>query len=214
MQIELNVGSLKVFQKVESAAKDTTPLMKQIGALNVEASQNAFNDQKFGKYEWPERYPFQRGAKLNVAGALSDFNAGKKNPKPNRFEARPALMDTGHLQKSISFQVLNSTTEETGTAMPYASLHQQGGTSTQPITNTAKEGIIDWLWTPSSRKGPFITWKFRKGRAEYASKLGPLLFKGELRTKVSKRPFIGMTDELMSNIINATIRYFQKAAGK
>lgn len=212
MQIELNVGSLKVFEKIETAAKDTTPLMKQIGALNVEASQNAFNEQKFGKFKWPERYPNQRAPKLNVAGALSDFNAGKKNPKPIRFEDRPALMDTGHLQQSITFQVLNSTTEETGTTKPYANLHQQGGKSTQPVTNTAKEGIADWLWTPSTSKGPIFLRKFRKGRAEYAKHLVPLLFKSSLVTNVNKRPFIGMTDELMNNIIQTIIRYFSKPA--
>lgn len=210
MQIELNVGSLRVFGQIEAAAKDTTPLMKQIGALNVEASQKAFEEQKFGRFTWPERYPNQGGSKLNVAGALSDFNAGKKNPKPSRFEARPALLDTGHLQKSITYEVPNSTTEITGTAMHYANLHQHGGVSIQPITSTAKEGIKDWLFIPSSRKGPFVTWKYRKGREQYGNRLGALLFKSDLRTNVNKRPFIGMTEELFNNIMQTIIRYFSK----
>lgn len=208
--ITINAGSLKVLQKLEDAAKDTTPLMKQLGALNVEASQNAFDEQKLGKTLWQPRYPGMRPPFLNIAGALQDFNAGKKAPKPNRFQDRPALIDEGMrggLKGSISFQVVNPTTEVTGSAKPYASLQHGGGRTSILITKQAKASIADWLWT---KKG-----KSRKGREGYESKLGPLTLPGRdsLEQKVIARPFIGITDELVGDFTSAIMNYFQKKAG-
>lgn len=180
------------------------PLLKVWGLMGVSASQKAFTDQKFGDKAWPARYPNQSTPKLNIAGTLADFNAGRSSPKPNRFQDRPALFDEGYrggLVGSLSSEVVSDTAVEWGTTKPYAALHQTGGQSTQPVTQGAKERISAWLFQKNGN--------VRKGRKPFVGKLWKLLGKTELTTKVHERPFVGIHSELASDMVKASEAFME-----
>ena len=121
--------------------------LNQVGLIQVADAQKHFVQQSFGGIPWPERYPNQNGAKLNVAGALSDAAAGMNAPKARRFDSRPAAMDTGILKNSISYTIgIGSNPSVTvGTTAPNAQITQEGGTSIQVITDAMRTTINGWL---------------------------------------------------------------------
>ena len=51
-------------------------VLKQIGAFLLGRAQAAFTDQRFDGKAWAERYPRQRPPRLNVAGAIQDWDRG------------------------------------------------------------------------------------------------------------------------------------------
>ena len=158
--------------------------LKQIGAVMVAESQQAFKAQKFGKESWEPR------AVPNVYGIVADFHAGKKKPPARRFEDRPVLRDTGRLAASISFSVVSSRTVEVGSNLSYAAtLHRGGKIESKPITKSVQETLAKWL------KGAGKAWK---------GKLGFLLnpkFTGEtLKGRVVARPFMGITKATIADV--------------
>ncbi len=159
--------------------------LKQIGALLVSQAQRAFVEQRLGEMEWPERYPEDEEPFVNVAGLISDFNRGVSAPPSRRFERRPAGTDTGALAGSISFAVRGGQVAA-GSNLPYASHHQWGGLSSQPVTDGAKRLLEAWLDTPEG--------------APFREKLTPFLDANELNTEVVQRPFLGITDEIEGDI--------------
>ena len=152
--------------------KRTKQILTAIGAYLTARSQAAFKDQSFGGVAWPERHV------PNIAGIVSDLNAGATNPKRRRFVPRPALVDTGALRRSISWQVQGSSVV-VGTALPYASVHQVGGvTKPIPLTFQGKVGLIDLLHRkPKLRES--LGFLFQR----------PIVF-----SKVPARPFVGLQD--------------------
>ena len=195
-------GNLK---KLQTALDNPTPLLEAWGKMGVAASGKAFVDQKFGEDAWPERYPGQADPKLNVAGALSDFNAGRAKPKPNRFQDRPALVDEGFrggLWGSISYQTTSSDTVEWGTVKPYGTTMQYGGKTVIRLSQSAVDRARAWLFTP--------TGKTRKGRDGYAEKLWHALRTKIHSQSVLPRPFVGIHDELKSDMLKAGELFLQK----
>lgn len=157
--------------------------LKQIGAMMVAESQDAFKAQKFGKTAWKPR------AVPNVYGLIADFAGGAKQPKPRRFESRPALRDTGRLASSINFRVSGKVVE-VGSNLPYAgTMHAGGSTTSETITKAVQEAIHRWLKNSGSR------WKTR---------LGWLLNKkftgAKLEGKVPARPFVGVTRQTIADV--------------
>ena len=96
-------GSSLFLRKVLAAMRGSPSfqkrIMKGLGALALGYAQSAFDKQSLGADLWKERYPKQTGAKVNIAGIVADFIAGK-NPPNRRFEARPAGIDEGKLKRS------------------------------------------------------------------------------------------------------------------
>jgi len=179
-------------------------LMKQWGALLVETSQRAFVDQRLGDDEWPPRYPNMEPPFINIAGALSDFNAGKSKPKNNRFNERPALVDqglAGGIWGSITFAASKNEVE-VGTNKPYGKIHQEGGESDIAVTDEGYRKGYDWLFT--DRIGTAV-----KGREGYIKKLWPALSRRFLHQNVAKRPFLGVTAEAGQDLVKATQEYFE-----
>jgi phage gpG-like protein len=150
--------------------------MRAAGALLVGKAQRSFRAQRRGRVQWPER-----GAP-NVAGILSDMNAGREPPS-RRFEARPALIDTGNLRRSIHFIVSGPDRITLIASATYASQHERGGTSTQPVTRAAIRNLTDFL----------------RRRRDLRPRLGFLfnLYRtGQpLRTNIPRRPFLMPTAE-------------------
>lgn len=136
MSASYDVGS-RVRGIAALLAKPET-LLKQFGTLVALRAQRAFKDQRRGSFVWKER------AVPNVPGILSDIRRGK-NPPARRFEARPAVVDTGHLAGSIAFRVTGAKTVEVGTVVPYASTQQYGGEVDIPIDMDLKLKIRAFL---------------------------------------------------------------------
>lgn len=164
-------------KKMTDGSKEKRAMLQAAGTILVSRTQRAFNQQKRGRFEWSARQI------PNVAGLLRDFEQGAKAPKPRRFEARPALVDSGFLKGSISFRVVNNKAVEYGSTAPYASNQNRGLESSITITDKAKAGIRQWL---NSRQG-----------AEWVRDLSFLTRPDaqELRITPAARPFIMITED-------------------
>ena len=176
-------------------------LLEGIGALMVGVSQRAFDEQQYGDTPWPQRYPNQNPPFLNVAGAIADFAGGRNAPKARRFNPRPALRDTSNLMHSIAYEVQGRDTVEVGTPVPYASIHQFGGVSRQPVDKGTKKRIAKWLLKDEGKP--------------YRDKLLPAL-KPNLTmwdTEVNRRPFLGVTEQLADDIREAVVTHLEEGLG-
>lgn len=163
-------------------------VLRRWGAILSAESQAAFQKQGFDGRGWPELYKgVKRGRFLNIAGALSDFSLGKKQPKFNRYQDRPALQDTNTLGRSISANLLDDNNLEIGSNLSYAGLHQSGGESRQEISNLAKEGIARFLFGV-------------KGQRWVKEKLTPLV------TGKGNRPFSKSKYRSMKNAARQFVR--------
>jgi phage gpG-like protein len=161
------------------------PALKGIGAMMVSESQRAFTEQKFGEDEWRPR------AVPNIAGIISDFHAGKREPPKRRFEDRPALVDTGALKgpAGIVFKVMGNVVVVGSNRPGVGTLHKGGKVESLPITASVQELLGKWL----AGKG-----------SKWADKLGFLLnekWTGKTRKmKVPKRPIVGLTEQTIEDI--------------
>jgi len=199
-------------------------LMKWIGALGVASSQKAFREQALGDIQWEPRYPGQESPKLNIAGALMDWKAGRKAPKPNRFQDRPALIDEGMrggIQGSLTFTVTGPLSVTWGSGKPYAERQHKGGVTVIAYDDATRKRISEWLYTrpPQKRKatkGKLRTNKVQAGfgntyqRGDYEKHVAPLIYSSEWKQRIIARPFVGITDELAGDIQSAIKLYFKK----
>ena len=172
------------------------PLLNAIGALLLETTDRAFEEERFGTIPWPERYPGQNSPFINIAGALRDLSTGPRI-KARRFNRRPALVDTGRLRGSFRFQVTSDDTVTAGTTVEYAPNHHIPLPSTQPVTEQAKQNLREVIQ--------------REGRGPRRGALKKLLFllkEDSLTTEPAWRPMIGTTDETESDIAELIQEYF------
>lgn len=167
-------------QRWERNLANPEAALRAIGAIGVSGAQRAFRDQGFAGKPWRER------AAPNVFGILADFAQGKKSPPKRRFERRPALRDTGALARSIVFRITGPDTVEWGSPMPYAAVHQKGGTAESVrITETLQEALGDWLKRRPKDLQKRLGWL-----------LSPKLVGKTLKQRVPARPFLGISDEM------------------
>jgi phage gpG-like protein len=169
--------------------------LKQIGAMMVAESQQAFRRQRLTKKRWPAR------ARINVFGIISDFAMGRKKPPGRRFDRRPALVDTGRLRASIAFRAVGSKIVEVGTNLPYAAAHQKGGeVESEQITEDVQKALYSWL---------------RGAGKQHKKKLGWLLnkkFRGtRLSMRVPQRKFVGVTDRTRRDVKKIVGVYIMEA---
>ncbi len=218
-QIEKLRGQLK---DPSAPLANGKPLMKQIGILGVAASQKAFRLQALGDIKWEPRYPSQRRPKFNIAGALMDWKSGRANPKPNRFQDRPALFDTGSMKNKLTYMVSGALGVKWGTPQQYASLHQEGGEVSIGYDDATAKRISEWLYKKAPLKGKMFTGVLRTNkvktglsgttsRNDYAKHVRPLIKARVWEQNIIARPFVGVTLELELDI-NRTIKaFFEKA---
>lgn len=176
---------------IRGALADKRDLLEQVGALMEEESQQAFQRQRFGDFAWEPRYPNQSDPFINVAGALSDFAKGGNQPKSRRFQRRPALRDTGQLQRSIRSRVRSNDSVEVGTNVEYAPFHQFGLVSVQKVDQATKKRIAKWLLTDRGvQYRPHLTFLTNPNT-------------NTLDTETVQRPFLGVTPALEADIATA-----------
>ncbi len=192
-------------------------IMVGLGSLALAYAQNAFNRQALGTEIWPERYPKQTGAKVNIAGIISDFKNGKKNPPDRRFQARPAGIDTGMLLRSLTPAKAMMTTGfsvTVGSVMENASAVQFGGESKIPITKSITELLAAAMRTSRGRikKAKKVSQPITAKDAGL-QRLGfifGLFKKGKpLVTKSAPRPYLGVTNELEDKMILFIVDTFE-----
>lgn len=146
--------------RLREALRDPSDLTKQIGAMGVGSAQRAFKDQALGDLKWPARYEGMSPPFLNIAGAIQDFNAGRKKPKPNRFVDRPALIDEGMrggMMGTLTFRAKSPFISEWGSDKPYALQHQQGLQSEVRVTEQGYRLGQAWLMSPEKAVRPLNT---------------------------------------------------------
>ena len=195
----INPNETNPFVRIRGALKDTRPILTAIGAILEAGAQQAFDEQRFGSFRWPGRYPNQSEPFISIAGAVGDFNEGSIAPKGRRFDRRPALRDRGILVGSIRSQVTSEATVEVGSTVPYAATHQWGLASTQKFTSAGRKRMARWLLT-------------KKGKP-YMKKLVPLLHHESLDTEVVQRPFLGVTPQMEDDIQATVESMIAEAAG-
>lgn len=164
--------------------QNSAKALNAIGIMMVSESQRAFQEQRFGNDAWqPRSVP-------NIFGLLQDFADGRDEPKPRRFDARPALEDTGRLRMSIAHRVLNKSTVEVGSNLPYAQVHHAGGeTKSVKITQDLQDRLWKWL---------------KSQGVDLRVRLGWLLNKkwrgSSLDGKVPRRPIVGLTKQTIDDV--------------
>lgn len=232
MQLKLDLAKvLKQINLLRAQLKDPNKpllsgktLMKWIGAIGIASSQKAFREQALGDIKWEPRYPGQEEPKFNIAGALMDWKSGRANPKPNRFQDRPALIDEGMrggIQGSLTFSVTGPLSVSWGSGKPYAEKHQKGGTTAIGYDDATRQRISEWLYkTPPQRrkvtKGILKQNKVNAGygktfqRSDYAKHVKPLLAATVWKQRIIARPFVGIPDQLEKDIESAIQMYFRK----
>lgn len=158
--------------------------LRQIGALMVAESQQAFREQKHAGKAWDPR------GKVNVFGIIADFYEGRQ-PPARRFERRPVLKDTGRLSASIAFQVLSGgQVVEVGTVLPYAAVHQHGGAvESRPINETVRSVLNEFLKGNGKKWRKQLGWLLNK---KFAGKT--------IKGKVPARPFVGITKQTIDDV--------------
>lgn len=177
---------MATLEQLRRLVDDPEPILDAMGLVAVSVSRNAFAEQSWDGKAWARRYPWQSAPKLNVAGALADFAEGRSAPLNRRFQDSPAGIDRGSLRDSLSHEVDAGAREpwvEVGSVLPYATVQNRGGESTQPVTDQAKRKIAAWIATDRGKP--------------YAEKLAPLLEEMEHTTQVIGRRFIGVNRRLV-----------------
>lgn len=208
-----------VLERIEEMLAEPRDLLNLIGARLQSDSQKAFRDQRLGDFLWPERYPSQEEPFVNIAAVVNEGNRGFSKPTSKVFDRRPALKFSGDLSQSVAFAIVGQDTVEVGTTKEYGSVHQWGGTSSQPVKPSAKKMIAQFLGEEPDGKGG---WRKKKRlgsrqqeqREKYWFKLFPLLSSDVLETKVNQRPFVGITDDTERWIIKKIEKYSKAEAQK
>jgi phage gpG-like protein len=193
-------------------------LMKGLGAEALAYSQQAFDRQALGSQIWSPRYPKQTGAKVNIAGIVADFLAGKRNPPERRFVDRPAGLDTGALKRSLTPAKALKTegfAVTVGSVQQNASAVQFGGRSEQKITKSVVELLADFM--RKSRKRIKKARKVSQPITAKDSAIQQLEFlfgfakKGKsLVTNSGARPYLGVPNELEDKMINIIVERFEE----
>lgn len=134
---DLEEGS--VVEAVGDLLDNPRRLLNLIGLVGVAYAQQSFEDQRLADKPWAPRM------NPNIPGIINDVNAGR-DPRPQRFTDRPALIDTGNLRASIAHEVVSDEEVDVGSALPYAEVHQIGGTSEVPeLTDEGKAKLWQWM---------------------------------------------------------------------
>jgi phage gpG-like protein len=200
MVTTITVTSGEDLRELRSRAADSQVIGRIVARVLESLSQRSFLEQALGEEKWPERYPNMEDPFVNIAALVNWTNSGG-TILPRFFDRRPALVGKGGgggLMGSISADEKDGLVR-VGSTLPYASMHQWGGTSSQPVTETAKKTVGRFLgfekkdgeWKKKKKPGAKQKANFEK----YAFRMLFLLGQDALETQVNQRPFLGITDE-------------------
>lgn len=178
---------------LQNRLDDFSPILEKVRTLFAESAGLAFRSQSFDGQAWPARYQFQGSPFINVAGAISDLSKGT-SVKANRFERRPAGVDTGSLRNAaVNPAVIlgPNGTIEVKVIHPRASLINEGGISSQTITDITRQNLAVWL----------------AQNKEYRSKLRFAFKRDVLDTQVMARPFLSSSPAIEEDLAKIIEEY-------
>jgi phage gpG-like protein len=181
-------------QELKRKLNDPSDLLHDIGQIMVDASRNAFAEQKLGDVVWPERYGGVFDPFINKAGAVSDFQRGLSQPQESRFQKRPALLSSGNLRDSVYYTVAGKMIT-VRSDKEYAAAQHYGLSSTEILNEGAVRAMNEWLKSPSGK--------------EYRKIMGGIGKRGFLTTNTIARPFIGMTERARNAIAKRVREFFR-----
>ena len=174
--VQVEVGELRA-QGQEQGQKDLfveRDILERIGVYMQGVTSRAFLDQGRGGL-WPKRMT------PSVPAIVKQLNRGQ-NPSQKYFKPAPALIDTGTLSRSIAYEVKGRGVE-VGSAVPYASKMQEGGSSQITLTKGGRRVLAEWLQgLPRAR------------RKKASASLGWLFRRPTFTVTARARPFLMVTD--------------------
>jgi len=179
-------------KRLDNLLKDRRKVLAALGTVIARDARNAFKMQGIGPFKWKAR------SVPSVAGIVDDMTRSS-TPRSRRFEPRPALLNTGRLQKSIAHRVIGKEAVIIGTNVGYGKTHQQGGISSIKVTDKAKKNLKKFLNTGRGKK--------------LRDKLGFLFGKSILRVKVPKRTFLLVTKKTVRAAEALVIKSVNKSTG-
>jgi phage gpG-like protein len=205
-----------VLAKMRKSKSFQSKIMKGMGGVALAYAQNCFTRQSLGSQVWPERYPKQSAPKVNVAGIVSDFLNGRASPASNRFEARPAGIDSGKLKRSLTPSkalTMSGFSVTVGSVEKHASAVQFGGKSEQEITPGVVDLLNDYMRKSRKRVKGFKRRSTPINKKDAAIQRLGFLFglhkKGKkLVTESAPRPYLGVTTELEDKLVQFVIDEF------
>jgi len=195
MPVEVVINSPDDLERLKARLQNFSAVLEAMGMVLESRGQASFTEQKFGDATWKRRYPGQKGAPLNLAGLISDLNAGKEPPM-RRFQAAPVGIDTGQLQGSITHTVDNSNFSVTaGSRAEHAQRFHAGGDFSMPVNPETVPRLRDFVEKHPQYDKTLARFTGRNPPEEYASKMaGP-------------RPFMGILDEDQRDFIEIVEQY-------
>ena len=200
MPVEVVINSPDDLERLKARLKDFSQVLEAMGTTLNARSQAAFKDKQFGDAKWKLRYPGQKGPPLNIAGLISDLNAGKAPPM-RRFESDSVGIDSSTLFRSLTFVVDNSNFSVTagssagGTPAPEAQTFHAGGDFSMPVNPETVPRLRDFVEKHPQYDKTLARFTGRNPPEEYASKMaGP-------------RPFMGILDEDQRDFIEIVEQY-------
>jgi phage gpG-like protein len=191
---------------VRAKLADLDPILKIAGEIALEQTQLAFVEKEWDGRAWDEHYPSQPPPFMHVAGAISDLLGGTSIKEERTTRNRGSLLqDSGNLIRSLQWWPAGENAVEIGsdkTTAPYASVHNFGLKSDLPITQEVVDGLRDFL----------------KERPEYWPHLGFIAaYRKDETTRprtwsqgVVKRQFVGVTSELMDDLVEAVTDWLEE----
>ena len=166
-----------------------------ISALILSHAHKAFVKEEFGGIKWARRYPNMGAPYINKAAALHRLNRRLGLP-PVIFDRGKPLQLSGQMLQELNpaafGKVHRGNTLEVGWSGPakkYAGIHQLGGTTRQPIKESARTSLAKRRSEASASEKKAID-----------ARLGFIRTNDVLVTKVNQRPSIGWTAEVKDDI--------------
>ncbi len=182
--IILELKDKEFFDELKVAISGASPILKFLAEDAVQYSQANFERQSTFGIKWKPR------AVPNLHGIINDINEGRK-PPIRRIDPRPALIDTGMLRRSITYELSSTTSVRIGTNKPYAKVHQLGGiVVSKKKASNFDEQYIKWLNTVKSRLS-----KTQLARA------GRILSLSQISSMMPARPFLSYPEKEGKEII-------------
>jgi len=190
-------------ESIEGRLTNPKQAMDAIGMVLVAASQKAFEDKEFGTFKWPKQYENQPAPWLHKAGVAADLAKGE-GIKSSRYGQADTLKDSGNLSNSISVRSSARYEVQVGTTIPYAKYHQWGsdlvGPAVQPVTNAMRVGLQKEYE------------KADEGHKEALKKMFSYFKKDSITTHIRQRPFLGITDEIESDIRETIVMFMESGS--
>ena len=189
--VKLNEAAIKVDTIRWEELVNRGEILKDISNLMWIKAHEAFDDQGRPARTWNPRFT------PNFAGIVNRLNSGH-DPRPQDFEPRPALHDSGNLKNSIHPSV-HGNVAEVGTTKHYATRMQEGGPSEITLTTDGKDRLAEWL-------------RANRTNRYYQENLGWLFGQPTFTVNVQARPILMVTDDDVKEFEQIVVDHIERAS--